>query len=112
MDPALLPHDSHRNGIIVCASVPLAIAAVFVGLRFYTRTKIVKVLGPCDWCILLALVCYLPVIQETWRVVVNCHYPQFSSAITSAFEIQRMSPMAPCLRSYRVLVLILLKRLP
>jgi len=51
-----LPHNSERTAIIVCAVICVALAAVFVGLRVLTRTKIVKVLGWSDWCILVALV--------------------------------------------------------
>lgn len=51
-DPSTLPHDSLVPNIIVCAVVTWAIAAVFVALRFYTRTCILSVIGWSDWLIL------------------------------------------------------------
>ncbi|KAG8167497.1 hypothetical protein KVR01_003186 [Diaporthe batatas] len=54
MDPSTLPHDSLVPNIIVCAVVTWAIAAVFVALRFYTRTCILSVVGWSDWLILIS----------------------------------------------------------
>lgn len=51
-DPSTLPHDSLVPNIVVCAVVTWAIAAVFVALRFYTRTCILSVIGWSDWLIL------------------------------------------------------------
>lgn len=51
-DPSTVPHDSLVPNVIVCAVVSWAIAAVFVALRFYTRTRILSVLGWSDWLIL------------------------------------------------------------
>lgn len=53
-DPSTLPHDSLAPNIIVCAVVTWAIAAVFVALRFYTRTRILSVIGWSDWLILIS----------------------------------------------------------
>ncbi|POS77163.1 hypothetical protein DHEL01_v204455 [Diaporthe helianthi] len=50
--PPTLPHDSLVPNIIACAVVTWAIAAVFVALRFYTRTCILSVIGWSDWLIL------------------------------------------------------------
>ncbi len=56
LDPAL-PHDSLKPNIIIACALCWWIAAFFVGLRFYTRGVIIRVLGWSDWSILLALVC-------------------------------------------------------
>ena len=56
-DPSTLPHDSLVTNVIVCAVVTWAIAAVFVALRFYTRTRILSVLGWSDWLILTSWIC-------------------------------------------------------
>lgn len=56
VSPAELPHDSLKNGVIACAVVCFGIAAIFVGLRFYTRTRIIKVLAASDWFLLASLV--------------------------------------------------------
>jgi len=50
------PSESHQTDIIVCAALTWAIAAVFVGLRFYTRVRLLRNgLGGEDWTILVAL---------------------------------------------------------
>ncbi|KAK3938455.1 hypothetical protein QBC46DRAFT_390162 [Diplogelasinospora grovesii] len=54
--PPNLPHDSLQANIIASSVVCFVISAVFVALRFYTRGKIIRVLGPTDWCILAALI--------------------------------------------------------
>ncbi|KAK3329169.1 hypothetical protein B0H66DRAFT_15054 [Apodospora peruviana] len=54
--PPDLPHDSRVPNIIASGAVCLAISTVFVALRFYTRGFIIRVLGPTDWSILLALI--------------------------------------------------------
>lgn len=54
--PPDLPHDSLKLNIIISSSICWFIAAFFVGLRFYTRGVIIRVLGWSDWSILLALV--------------------------------------------------------
>lgn len=56
-DPSTLPHDSLVPNVIACAVVTWAIAAVFVALRFYTRTRILSVLGWSDWLILISWIC-------------------------------------------------------
>jgi hypothetical protein len=54
--PPNLPHDSLKLNIIISSAVCWFIAAFFVSLRFYTRRIIIRVLGPSDWSILLALI--------------------------------------------------------
>jgi len=56
-DPATLPHDSRQPDIWAAAIVTWLISVVFVGLRFYARWFINRILGPTDWVLLLALVC-------------------------------------------------------
>lgn len=56
VNPANLPHDSRKKDVIACAVVCFAIAALFVGLRFYTRTRVVRVLAASDWFLLAAVV--------------------------------------------------------
>ncbi|KAK4143979.1 uncharacterized protein C8A04DRAFT_11901 [Dichotomopilus funicola] len=53
--PADLPHDSLKVNIIVSTTICWFIAAFFVALRVYTRGFILRVFGPSDWSILLAL---------------------------------------------------------
>ena len=48
--------ESFQTSIIVCAVVTWVIAAVFVGMRFYTRRCLIRVLGAEDWVILASLV--------------------------------------------------------
>ncbi|KAK3938736.1 hypothetical protein QBC46DRAFT_365287 [Diplogelasinospora grovesii] len=55
-----IPDDTRRSlqpDIIACACVTWLIAVTFVALRFYTRGKLIHVLGPTDWCIIPALLC-------------------------------------------------------
>ncbi|CAI4213872.1 unnamed protein product [Parascedosporium putredinis] len=52
VDPATVPHNSLKGSIIACAVVCWVIAVAFVGLRFYTRTRVVRVLSLPDWLIL------------------------------------------------------------
>ncbi|KAL2177725.1 uncharacterized protein P884DRAFT_284881 [Thermothelomyces heterothallicus CBS 202.75] len=51
-----LPHNSHGPNILAACFVTWTIALIFVLLRFWTRTKIVRLLGPADWCIASSLV--------------------------------------------------------
>jgi hypothetical protein len=44
--------------LIVAATLLWVLAASLVALRFYIRTKIVRVLGADDWTLLAALVCF------------------------------------------------------
>lgn len=74
VDPATLPHDSRRDDVVACAVVCFAIAALFVGLRFYTRTKIVKVLAASDWFLLAALV---RTASPASSAVASCSDPLF-----------------------------------
>lgn len=55
-DNLLTASDDLGGNIIACAVITWIIAAIFVGLRFYTRGTIIRSLGPSDWCILVSLV--------------------------------------------------------
>ncbi|SPO07720.1 uncharacterized protein DNG_10415 [Cephalotrichum gorgonifer] len=55
-DPADLPHDSLSDDVIACAVICVAFSVVSVGLRFYTRTRVLRVLSATDWWLLAALV--------------------------------------------------------
>lgn len=55
-DPATLPHNSLADDVIICAILCFIIAAVSVGLRFYTRARIAKTLAASDWVLLASLV--------------------------------------------------------
>jgi hypothetical protein len=48
--------DSPESGVIACAVLTVSFAAIFVALRFYTRWKIVKMIGGEDWFILVSLI--------------------------------------------------------
>jgi len=55
-----------RRGDVIAAAVSLfVLAAAAVSLRFYTRVKIVRVLGAEDWTVLVALVFSLGVSAGT-----------------------------------------------
>lgn len=54
--PPNLPHDSLTTNIYVSSGICWAIAAFFVGLRFYTRGAIIRALGSSDWSVLIALI--------------------------------------------------------
>jgi hypothetical protein len=56
------PGRSLQVDIIVCSIVTWMIALVFVVLRFYTRCRLKRILGPTDWCIIPALVRYQTMI--------------------------------------------------
>lgn len=60
--PTAAPNDGNADAsyavqIYVCAVLTWAITAAFVAARFYTRGRLLRVLGPEDWVILLSLVC-------------------------------------------------------
>jgi hypothetical protein len=42
-------HDNFQLNVIICSVVTFLIAATFVCLRFYTRGRLLKVLGWEDW---------------------------------------------------------------
>ena len=50
------PERSYSADIIACSVVTAVIGSVFVGLRFYTRGVLLRVLGLEDWLILFAQV--------------------------------------------------------
>ena len=53
-----IPTDAGRSlvpDIIACSVITWLIALGFVIVRFYTRAKLINVLGPSDWCIIPAL---------------------------------------------------------
>lgn len=55
-----LPNDTRRSlqpDIIACAVITWVIALTLVGMRLYTRTRLIKVLGPTDWCIIMSTFC-------------------------------------------------------
>lgn len=57
--PGPIPDQASRSlqvDIVVCSILTLLIAITFVGLRFYVRGYVSKVLGWSDWVILPALV--------------------------------------------------------
>lgn len=56
---------SYSVEIMVCACVTTAIGFTFVGMRFYTRMFILRVMNWEDWLILIALVSPLLIIQIT-----------------------------------------------
>ena len=51
--------DDLSQLVIACAIVCLVVSGLIVGLRFYSRGVITKVLGREDWCILVAWVIYI-----------------------------------------------------
>lgn len=51
------PGRSLQPDIIACGVLTWLIALTLVVLRFYTRSRLIQVLGPTDWCIGLAVVC-------------------------------------------------------
>lgn len=62
---------SYQRNIIGCAVATWAVAAVFVGLRFYLRGHLMKVLGREDWTILASL-CFSAGISATF--IVDAHF--------------------------------------
>ncbi|KAM7186409.1 hypothetical protein V8F20_011410, partial [Naviculisporaceae sp. PSN 640] len=54
--PGALDHDDHGPHILAAGFGTWAIACVSVGLRLWTRSVIVKKVGPSDWCIVLSLI--------------------------------------------------------
>lgn len=55
-----IPDDKRRSlqpDIIVCAAITWLIGLTLVVLRLYTRTRIIKVFGPTDWCIAFSVLC-------------------------------------------------------
>lgn len=48
--------DSLSGSIIACAVVSFVVSGLMVGLRFYSRGVVTRVLGREDWCVLVAWV--------------------------------------------------------
>jgi hypothetical protein len=48
--------DNRASGIVASATLLWVLGASLVALRFYVRTKIVRVFGIEDWTLLVALV--------------------------------------------------------
>lgn len=65
------PGGSYQGNIIGCAVATWAVSAVFVGLRFYLRGHLMKVLGREDWTILASL-CFSAGISTTF--IVEAHF--------------------------------------
>ena len=84
---------SYSVDIIVCACVSAVIGFAFVGMRFYTRMFILRVLNSEDWLILLALVSIILLATQimAWCPLTSMHaqglldghvwwiYPRFDS---------------------------------
>ncbi|KAK0726591.1 hypothetical protein B0T21DRAFT_371873 [Apiosordaria backusii] len=51
-----LPHDSRGPSILAVIWITFSFAVIFVGMRFWTRIHIVRVLGATDWLILFSLI--------------------------------------------------------
>lgn len=47
---------SQQGNVIACAVATWSIAALFACTRFYLRAYLIKVFGPEDWVILVALI--------------------------------------------------------
>lgn len=54
--PSASGDDDISAGVIASAVTSLAIAAVAVAARFYTRVVIIRAVAAEDWCVLAALV--------------------------------------------------------
>lgn len=65
------PGGSYQGNIIGCAVATWAVAAVFVGLRFYLRGHLMKVLGREDWTILVSL-CFSAGISASF--IIEAHF--------------------------------------
>ncbi|KAK4198228.1 hypothetical protein QBC40DRAFT_95005 [Triangularia verruculosa] len=51
-----LPHDTRGPSMLIAAWGTFAVAAIFVALRFWTRIRIIRMVGSADWLILLSLI--------------------------------------------------------
>jgi hypothetical protein len=97
-----IPYNDTRRSlqpdIIACAVITWCIAATLVVLRLYTRTKVKKIFGPTDGCIILSVVCAAGVCasqveqavrgsgQHSWKVdymqitpITRVSFPGFGS---------------------------------
>lgn len=57
--PGDLDTSTQTTGVIAAWVIMTVVAGVTVGLRFYTRRVIIRVLGVEDWMILVAMVLLL-----------------------------------------------------
>lgn len=62
---------SQQGNVIACAVATWAIAALFAGTRFFLRAYLIKVFGPEDWAILVALV-LSALLSATF--IIEAHY--------------------------------------
>jgi hypothetical protein len=91
-----IPEFSGRKlqaDIIACVSITWLIALFFVILRFYTRGRLIHVLGPSDWCIIPSLVSFAVygIFGRLLLTVVSCS-KVFSGGVTAS-AIERMLPL-------------------
>lgn len=63
--------SSQQGNVIACAVATWSIAALFAGTRFFLRGYLIKVFGPEDWVILLAL--FLSALLSA-SFIVEAHY--------------------------------------
>lgn len=103
-DPSTLPHDSFVPNVIVCAVVTWVIAAIFVALRFYTRTRIISVIGWSDWFIFASWFFSCGVtasaIEQTQRGMGRHVYDY--DWLGSLIPFQRVSPICAIFRDTRI----------
>lgn len=58
-ESAPYPDEYIGGPVVPCAVISTSLAAVFVGLRFYTRGVMLRRLGLSDWFILVSLVSFM-----------------------------------------------------
>jgi hypothetical protein len=56
LDPVMM-RESRQAGVYAVAVIFWVLAAFFVALRSYTRAHMLRIFGPEDWCLIVALVC-------------------------------------------------------
>lgn len=49
------PNDNHGPAVVVFPTLTAVVATILVALRFYTRWRILRLLGWEDWLLLVAL---------------------------------------------------------
>ncbi|KAB5539346.1 hypothetical protein GE09DRAFT_315504 [Coniochaeta sp. 2T2.1] len=78
--------DDRGGAIIAAAVVSFGLAAAVVAMRFYTRMRIVRVLGWEDWWILVALVLSLGV--STSNIIMACFgYGEHQATVESYHSV-------------------------